>query len=58
MDLEAGPRGDDGGRMAVMRTPGGNNGYMNKKNGNGSEEGKDEVVVETVIQVSSAGRFT
>lgn len=57
-DLEAGPKGDSGGRVAAMRAPGGNQNHKDNKNGSGSEAGKDEVVVETVIQVSSAGRFT
>lgn len=58
MDLEAGPRSDDGGRVAVMRAPGGDEIHTDKRKGKGSNEGKDEVVVETIIQVSSAGKLT
>ena len=56
MDLEAGPRSDDGGRVAVMRAPGGSKNHTDKRKGQGSDEGRDEVVVETIIQLSSVGR--
>lgn len=61
LDIEAGSGGEQAGRLAVMRAPGGNNGSRHDDNHNdnknkNNDEAKDElVVVETMIQVSSVG---